>query len=286
MINLFTIILLAGCKIGLQSLADVKGQIVMCNPNISDNDHTKGILIYTPKNNRYLYLAKNIPFSFLSFSENKQKILGVTYNSHNRSIIEYDIKTKEITHILNKSDNDVDFSFVQYVPKSDSISFMAHPYFYVLNRKTKERKKIIKAFADYSWSRDGNKLFYSTNYKTYFLDMDSKKTSLYIKDIKGYQPQLSTSNDYIAFQTISDDLNFDTANLMVKEVKTGKEWRYKISVGVCGYRFSPDDKYLAILERTRNNQYRDINLVAWDFRNNKKVKLIEHIRDWSGFDWR
>jgi hypothetical protein len=274
---------LAGCKIDFQSLADIKGQIVMCNPNISDNDCHEGILIYTPKNNHYLYLAKNISFSSLSFSENKEKILGVIHNSHNCSIIEYNIKTKEIIPILNKSDKDVDLDFVQYVPKSDSISFMAHPYFYVFNPKTKERKKIIKAFADYSWSKDGKKLFYSKDWKTYCLDMESKKTSLYIK---GYQPQLSASNDYIAFQTISDDLNFDTAKLVVKEVKTGKEWRFKISVGVCGYRFSPDDKYLAILERTPTNQYRDINLISWDFKNNKKIKLIEHIRDWSGIDWK
>jgi hypothetical protein len=98
---------------------DYHGDIVMGNPNIRDNDYSVGILIYTPKNNNYLYLAKGKEYRDVSFSESKDRILGI---SGECSIVEYNIKEKKTITIFEGTSGEP-YSYVKYVPKTNNISF-------------------------------------------------------------------------------------------------------------------------------------------------------------------
>jgi hypothetical protein len=142
-------------------LTDYKGEIIMTYPNIGLKDlkdFKDGILIYSPKTNNAIYVAKGEGFSEVSFSENKERILGLC---DDHTVVEYDIKTKDIILVFKGDEEEASFDHVKYVPKSDFISFIAYPNFYIFNRKTKVKTSVTQFNGEYSWSKDGTKLFYS-----------------------------------------------------------------------------------------------------------------------------
>ena len=256
------------------------GEIILGNPNIGSNGFDDGILIYTPKTNNYLYVAKGEGYRDVCFSENKDKILGLNGDV---SIIEYDLKTKTNIIVFKGNDEEGSYFNVKYVPKTDCISFISSDKLFILNRKTKEKEFITQAWGDYSWSKNGDKLFYSIGGKSgiYCFDTKSKKTTLVINE--GFSPQLSSSNKYIAFEIQHGKV------LIIKDIKTGKEWKYIPPIKTYYYKFSPDDKQLVIHElMPKNLQYNDISLVGWSYKTNEEVRVIKGIFDGciGNFDWR
>jgi hypothetical protein len=139
---------------------------------------------------------------------------------------------------------------------------------------------VIQVDGDYAWSKkDGKKLYYSDNMVIYCMDMESKKTE---PIGKGFDPQLSANNNYMAFKTARDELT-------VKEIKTGEEWKYKTTVGIDYYKFSPDAQQIAIIQGNTSWKYiYGQQLLIWNFKTNEKVTLIEHISNGFGcnFDWK
>lgn len=289
---------LVNCK--SQFLSDYNGEILMMYPDPGGELYVVCNLIYTPKNNKHLYINKRSGISDVSFSENKDKILGL---DGNHLIVEYDIKSNSLVVVLKGDEKkEASYDYVKYVPKSDCISFIAYPNLYIYNRKTKEKKLVTQADGEYAWSKDGKMLFYGkrgeprrstwseeqkkyissepTNSKIYCLDMEDKRTTLYIDG--GYGPQLSPSNDYIVFKKGGE-------RLVVREIGTGKEWLYKSPIEIYYYKFSPDDKQLAIMELTPKNMlFNKISLTGWDFKKNQKVAIIKDLPEgtYSNFDWK
>jgi hypothetical protein len=149
----------------------------------------------------------------------------------------------------------------------------------IINRITKEKRIVADFYGDYAWSKDGKKLYYSDETTVYCMDMESKKS----KPIgKGFDPQLSVNNNYIAFKTAREGLT-------IKEIKTGKEWKYKATVWIDFYKFSPDAQQIAIIQGNTSAKYiYGRQLLIWSFKTNKKVTLIEHIHQGSesNFDWK
>ncbi|HBE79162.1 MAG TPA: hypothetical protein DDW65_15520 [Firmicutes bacterium] len=271
---------LASCIDKSQLLKDYNGEILMLYPDLRGGYHEACNLIYTPKNNKYLYINEGNGISDVSFSEDKDKILGLDGDF---LIVEYDLKSNSsIVVFKGDEEKEASYDYVKYVPKSDCISFVAYPNLYIFNRKTKERKLVTQADGEYAWSEDGKMLFYSKTgeNKVYCLNMESKKFTLYIDN--GYDPQLSPSNDYIVFKK-------DGGRLAIREIKTGKEWFYKSPLEIYYYKFSPDNKHLAIMELTpKDKSFNKTSLTGWDFRNNQKVALIRELLDgaYSNFDWK
>lgn len=262
-----------------QLLADYNGEILMLYPEPGGGHHEGCNLIYAPKNNSYLYINRGNGISDVSFSENKDKILGLDGNF---LIVEYDLKSNSSIVVYQGDEKEAFYDHVKYVPKSDYISFVAYPNLYIFNRKTKERKLVTRANGEYAWSKDGKMLFYSKTgeNRIYCLNMESEKSTLYIDD--GYDPQLSPSNDYIVYKK-------GDRRLAIREIKTGKEWFYKSPLEIYYYKFSPDDKQLAIMELTpKDRLFNKTSLTGWDFRNNKKVALIKELPQgtYSNFDWK
>jgi hypothetical protein len=281
-ISLFFIFsILAGCTDYAQLLESYTGDIVMGYPCMNDERPNKGIAIYTPKDNNFIYLARERNYSDVSFAENKEKVLGI---NGEYSIVEYEIKTNRTIPVFNGNAQDhVPYTNVKYIPKTDDISFMSYPNLYILNRKTGEKVFITETSGDYSWSKDGKKLYYSSvQGKIYCMDMKTKESE---PVYDGYEPQLSASNNYIAFET---EKGIRKRKITVKEIATGKEWKYKTG-WIDYYKFSPDDQHLAIIQQHTSWRYvYGKELMGWDFKKNQKMKLIEHINDgsYSNFDWK
>lgn len=275
---IISLLLLLPININCKALfaKDYIGEIVMGNPNITDTDYSKGILIYTPKNKNYLYLAKGRSYRDVSFSENKDRILGI---SGECSIVEYNIKEKA-ANIIYEGIKGEPYSDVKYVPKSNDISFVSIDLcLYIYKRITKEMRFVTQVDGDYAWSKDGKKLYYSDNTTIYCMDMKSKKTEAIGK---GFNPQLSVDNNYLAFKTAREELT-------VKEIDTGKEWKYKAAVWIDYYKFSPDTQQIAIIQGNTSWKYfYGQELIVWNFKNNKKKILIKHISPGYGtnFDWK
>ena len=278
--SLLLLFMLTGCYSEVSN--DYVGEIAMTYPNTklkSLNNYQKGIMIYLPSTKRFSHVAQSRGFSDLSFSENKKKIMGV---STNNTIFEYDIETNNMTLVYKGSNEDASYDYLKYVPKSDLISFCSYPNLCIYNQRTKEIKKILPhIWGEYSWTKDGKKLLYSISGRgtIYSLDIENNKSTLYSKE--GFSPQLSRSNNYIAFMTKNGEI-------IVKEIKTSRKWSYK-GLELIYYKFSPDDKYLAIIEVVPSKTFMcGINLTVWDFRNNKKNTLIEDIYQGcqSNFDWK
>lgn len=275
---IISLLLLLPLNINCKALLvkNYKGDIVMGNPNICDTDYSKGVLIYTPKNNNYLYIAKGEMYRDVSFSENKDQILGITGEC---SIVEYNINEKK-TITITEGIKGEPYSNVKYVPKSNNISFASVDlYLYIYNRTTKENRLVTQLDGDYAWSKNGKKLYYSDNMVIYRMDIESKKT---VSIDKGFDPQLSADNNYIVFKTARDELT-------VREIKTDKEWKYKTTVGIDYYKFSPDAQQIAIIQANTSWKYiYGQQLLVWNFKNNEKVTLIEHISQGFGcnFDWK
>jgi hypothetical protein len=254
---------------------DYLGEIVMGNPNISDDDYTQGILIYTPKKDNYLYLAKGEMYTDVSFSESKDRILGL---SDDHIIVEYKIEEKKTDTIFEGSSEEASYTNVKYIPKTNDISFLADKL-YIINRITKEKRTVADFYGDYAWSKDGKKLYYSDETTVCCMDMESMKVE---SIVKGFNPQLSADNNYIAFKT-------GRKELIVKEFKTDKQWKYKTTVGIDYYKFSPDAQQIAIIQGNTSPKYiYGQQLLIWNFKKNKKVTIIEHISQGFGcnFDWK
>jgi hypothetical protein len=257
------------------SAKDYIGEIVMGNPNIIDTDYSTGILIYPPKNNNYLYLAKGKNYADVSFSKSKDKILGIRGDW---SIVEYNIKEKKTITIFEGTSDEASYTDVKYVPKTNDISFISVGL-YIVNRITKKKIFIVDFYGDYAWSKDGEKLYYSDDTTIYCMDM--KSTTIEVIG-KGFNPQLSIDNDYMAFKTVRGEL-------IVKEIKTGKKYKYKTTVKIDYYKFSPDAQQIAIIQGNTSPKYfYGQELIVWNFKNNKKETLIKHISPGYGtnFDWK
>lgn len=256
--------------------------------NIIEKD-THGITIFTPNTGNYNGVLKGILCDKPSYSEDKQRMLVVPTASNpevdsKATILEYRFKDMCITPLVKYNETgDNAYSNIKYVPTQNAISYNMRLKLYYFDLTSRTQTYLTDAVGGYTWAKDGKSFLfcYNRNDKIYQYNMESKE----IKPLfDGYSPEYSKSNDYIAYITRS--------GLAVKEVKTGKEWIYKTRAGIHCYRFSPDDRYVAI-EQTHHSiisflkYYDGYEMKVWEFKTGKVKTLIEHISStYRDFDWR
>jgi len=135
----FTILILTNVTscLGISRLKDYYGDIVMLCPNPEGGYYGACNLIYTPKTNNYLYINKGNGYRELSFSDDKEKILGL---EGNYTIVEYDLKTNNsIIVFKGNEDKEASYDYIKYVPESNYISFNAYPYIYIIGKLKSEK---------------------------------------------------------------------------------------------------------------------------------------------------
>lgn len=168
---------------------------------------------------------------------------------------------------------------IKYVPNSNKISFIANDKLYIFDRDKGEKTAILDEVDDqYSWDTNGEKILYADkDEKIYMYDMIKKEKQLICE---GIHPVLSNNNEYIAYMA-KDHI------LVVREIKTKKEWRGIDLLRDQRFVFSPDDKYLALAKQEysiANNPY--TIMYAVDYRKGKVTQLFKGDYSSYGFDWK
>lgn len=262
----------------------LSGEIVMNNS--IDNTHTSGVTLYSPQKGKFRLLFKDACYNAV-FNSDKSKVFAIeaTYlNKENQyALFEYSFKENILTPIIEcKGTNTSNYGTVKDVPNSESISYIWQDELYMYNLKTKAEKMLTKIDnnENYSWSNDGSYLLFNLE--------DSSKLTKYTLDNKkvetlseGKSPELSHNNKYMAYKS-------DTEKLIIRDMVTGKEWRYSPGVFIAYYRFSPDDKYVAIAQNEKSSLMSTPakRIIIWDFKNDKKTWLIKELYYGSEFDWK
>lgn len=119
------------------------------------------------------------------------------------------------------------------------------------------------------------------NNTVYQYDIETGKTR---ELLKGYNSKYSNNNNLIAY--LPDYQERPYKKLIIRDIHTGKKWEYKTNGSIMTYCFSPDDNYIAIVEKDKKYilqpQYGPI--IIWDFKNDKKSTLINNyygnVIDW------
>ena len=266
---------ISGCGVNKNNLP---GEILI-------NNRADEITTYLPEKNEFKSILKGNFNNELSFNADKTKILG--YKSINEKegdytvIFEYDMVNDKISSVMeyDRSLGTGGKECIKYVPNSNKISFIANDKLYIFDRDKGEKTAILNEVDDqYSWDTNGEKILYADkDEKIYMYDMIKKEKQFICE---GIHPVLSNNNEYIAYMA-KDHI------LVVREIKTKKEWRGIDLLRDQRFVFSPDDKYLALAKQEysiANNPY--TIMYAVDYRKGKVTQLFKGDYSSYGFDWK
>jgi WD40 repeat protein len=261
---LSVILFLTGCRSDPPN--GFKGEMVL--PNVLKSSY--GLLLINMDEKADYWILRKHQVDEARWNADKTRILlNIPNDADKREkyvIYEYDRNTKELMPILRyrerKYDNGNDqvevYRCVRYVPGRHAISYHWDDSLYIYDLDKKTEEKLVMMSSIYSWNREGNKillnpLIFNPNIKIkhmqyqrdgYIYEYDLQTKSL-TKLFEGINPVYSHNNDYVAFGATRND---DYHHLIVRELKTGKEWDYKSKDVIEFYSFSPDDRYIVLSE--------------------------------------
>ncbi|PKM79680.1 MAG: hypothetical protein CVU89_17030 [Firmicutes bacterium HGW-Firmicutes-14] len=267
---------LIGCRVGENqidlNLKTLPGIIVMRPPTLKMSEHGRGLDIYTPGENKHSLILKEQNIYNPQFNKDKSKIVALKQGD----IVEYDLKNNVLKTLL-KSNLNTSFLYVKYVPNRSEISFINDNRLYVYDIPSKITTYVTSVSSNYCWSEDGDTFIFSDQNQVYEFNVKDKSNRPLFK---GYDPQYSNNNQYLAYL-------LDQGILIVKEIDTNREWKYKTN-RIYHYTFSPDDSYVAVEQDSTKWLSTDKQLIIWDFKNGKSDYLISFIMDGlhGDFDWK
>jgi hypothetical protein len=239
--------------------------------------YNKGLIRYEPRNGRIDMVENELNYSSPVYSANKDKILAVEGGD---KITEYQIQEGKKNMIESLRDP----AYVKYIPNSSKISFVSSGELFIYDKISKNKTLITEVAGDYSWSKEGKSfLFCKERQDAQVLKYDIETGSINTL-FKGYNPVYSNDNRKIAYVLYSTDKDV----LVIRDIDTGKEWKHKAN-GISFYRFSPDDKYIAISQAHQPWNFKYLKggeILVWDYEKSKTGFLIEHIDNSTEFDWK
>ena len=289
-LSCFIIVKLNTSELDLKQLS---GELLLEN-KIDKENYTFGAINYTTYNGNTKMIFNEDHYTPYCFNQDKSKILLLKYienpTLNDYVIFEYDIKTKTLSGIVKfkeKENNQyptVIFRNIRYIPDKNRISYLWYDELYVfdMDLKTETLVTTIDGF-NYGWLNDGN-LIYPKDGKIINLKLATEVTSSI--DITGYSPINSQNGENIAYLEIGNGYK-DV--LRIRNIKTGEEWAYNTKSIIVNYVFSPDNKYLAIVEK-------DVGLIkigdhvaghikVWDFKNSSFTTLVKYYEG-DTIDWK
>ena len=294
-LSCFIIVKLNTSELDLKQLS---GELLLEN-KIDKENYTFGAINYTTYNGNTKMIFNEDHYTPYCFNQDKSKILLLKYienpTLNDYVIFEYDIKTKTLSGIVKfkeKENNQyptVIFRNIRYIPDKNRISYLWYDELYVFDMDLKKETLVAKidqkANSYYSWSNDGNKLIYSKNDEINILELLTGN-NIFATSIKGYSPIYSPSGENISYLDYNGNFKH---SLKVKNIKTGEEWAYNTKSIIVNYVFSPDNKYLAIVEK-------DVGLIkigdhvaghikVWDFKNSSFTTLVKYYEG-DTIDWK
>jgi hypothetical protein len=279
-------------------IKQLNGQLLIEN-NIDNKDDTytyaHGALICTASNGdlKKVFSSEDY-YTPYCLNQDKSKMLLLKHMENPAKndyvIFEYDLKTKVLTGIVkyNKDipNSTIYYTNIKYIPGKHQISYLWNGKLYVFDMDSKIESLIMKgddiADSNYGWSEDGNKLIYEKENNINILDLSTHNKN-FVTGIEGFSPIYSQSEKYIAYL---DDF---VHSMKVRDMKTGEEWTYSTDDMITSYVFSPDDKYLAIVEKDvgiiKSGAHFNGHVKVWDFKNSAFGTLIKYYKG-DTIDWK
>lgn len=242
----------------------LSGSILMQIPP-NDSTWNMGTGLYSIKEKKFTQLtSENITFTF---NKDKKSLLGS--NRLTKLIIEFDLISKNFKVL--KSDTNEIISFVKYIPKSNSISYVSGKNLTIYDYNSDKETILNDIGDDFVWDKNGENILFSSfdgkdewiyNYNIY----SKTKSKLY----KGYKPKFS--ENYKCFAFLRKGLFGN--EFVVEEIEQKKRIVYPIGV-LQDYELSPNGEYIAYVLK---KDYYDSELKVVDYRNKMECTLIKDIR--------
>lgn len=279
-------------------LNQLSGELLLEN-KIDKENYTFGAINYTTYNSNIKMIFNEKNYTPYCFNQDKSKILLLKYiknpTLNDYVIYEYDIKTKALSGIVKFKEKEqnqfptVIFSNIRYIPGKHKISYLWYDELYVFDMDLKTETLVTKidqkANSYYSWSNDGNKLIYSKNDEINTLELSTQNT-IFVTGIRGYSPIYSPNGQNISYM---EDNGKYKHSVKVRNIKTGEEWEYTTKSIIVNYVFSPDNKYLAIVEKDvgliKIGDHVDGHITVWDFKNDSFATIVKYYKG-DTIDWK
>lgn len=275
-------------------LNQLSGELLLEN-KIDKENYTFGAINYTTYNGDIKMIFNEDYYTPYCFNQDKSKILLLKYienpTLNDYVIFEYDIKTKALSGIVKFKEKEsntssiLDFSNVRYIPNNHKISYLWYDELYIfdMDLKTETLVTTIDGF-NYGWLNDGNELIYSNDEKIKNLKLATEVISPI--DIIGYSPINSQNGENIAYL---ENGNGYKDVLRIRNIRTGEEWAYNTKSIIVNYVFSPDNKYLAIVEKDvgliKIGDHVDGHITVWDFKNDSFATIVKYYKG-DTIDWK
>ena len=133
---------------------------------------------------------------------------------------------------------------------------------------------------NFSWDKDGINLLFQKKINDKMnvckLNLDTQNEEILFI---GKDPKYSNNGKYLSYIIYgSNDI------LVIKELETGKEYRYKSYNVINAYEFSPDTKYVAVIENKKMSKDMVISVV--DYINGAKSELFNSTTHLFQLDWK
>lgn len=150
------------------NIKQLDGSLITANNNIE---------IYTMHNGSKLSLnniaSKGEYISEAVFNYDRSKVIALIENgvyATRTKVVEVDLSTRNKNIIFTGENKDEDIRTIQYVPNSNSVSFVSsRDNFCIYDMKSKSREMFDIRPVEYSWANDG-KYFLYAEYKRYSKD--------------------------------------------------------------------------------------------------------------------
>lgn len=241
------------------------------------NSKYNGLMLYDLQDNSLCYTG--IPdgaFSNACFAGSNVEIL---YGGLGGTVSLFNLETKENRQIYKSNDgSDVVFAFAG----SGYFSVVDNRKLILINWDNGEQVVLAEDVGNpkHSWTGDGESVYYS-NVKKQICRIEKKSkqnTPLFF----GTYAKISGDGKFIAVMNY-----LDKYALVVKDLQSGQEWRYKNNTPY-EFCFSPNGKQIAMVEASETFLYLGNRIIIWDY-NSDTIKLIDDTYDhnriisWSAY---
>ena len=251
---------------------ELRGNLLMVNPYGKNNGTNKGIETYDFMSGKSIEILNDLSIRDPLYSHDREKILFITGNC----ISEYNIKKQVVNKLICGSESA--YYCAKYVPNKNEISYIIGNGFYIYNPDLNSSKLLTELAGDYTWDNKGENILFNENGNVCRYNLANGTVDVLFD---GQDPEYSNDNKFIAYRRLYNEL-------IVREIDTGREWTYEAN-GIKYYKFSPDDKFLAIFENNASlrNMF-GFELKVWDYTNGHKILLRKNIGSSSNsnFDWK
>jgi hypothetical protein len=264
-------IVLGGCdNVKETNKTDFNGELLILNPTnkVMDKDTVSIYNIISKKTISFGEKYCDWPV----FNKDKNKLLVI----NDSGILEYDCNNFNSNYIFQGKY----IEHVCYIPGKENISFIQNNKLYTYDIVAKEKKYILDVDNGYSWNKDGSKLIYCKDGKIYTYEL-STQNNTYFTD--GINPQYSNNSQLLCYKK---HYKGSKQMLVIKELNSNKQWEYKTN-GIASFRFSPDDRFIALEESKTKNFFTSWDLIVWNFQIDKKEIIIQDVINPSqSIDWK